>query len=215
MNSPRKFAVSATVFELGLGVVALAVGALLRFDPLATLPSTSDVSSIVSGILIGLAATAPMLVALYVIGERPGVLEDVKELVQEQLVPHFSRLTIFEIALISVAAGIGEEILFRGLIQNGLAAWIGPPLGLAAALILASLAFGCSHWLSSTYAAVGTLVGMYLGALLIVSDQLLAPMVTHAVYDFVAIIYLVRKRPPQSRRPAGPTDEETGETGDD
>jgi hypothetical protein len=62
-----------------------------------------------------------------------------------------------------------------------------------AALIVASIVFGCCHWLNSTYAVLGTLVGIYLGGLLILTDHLLVPIVAHAVYDFVAIVYMVRR----------------------
>jgi membrane protease YdiL (CAAX protease family) len=40
-------------------------------------------------------------------------------------------------------------------------------------------------------------MGVYLGGLLLLTDNLLAPIATHAVYDFVALIYLTRSRPPQ------------------
>ena len=36
------------------------------------------------------------------------------------------------------------------------------------------------------------LIGAYLGLLWLLSRNLLAPMITHALYDFGALVYLVR-----------------------
>ena len=94
--------------------------------------------------------------------------------------------------LISLFAGAGEEMLFRGLIQAGLDEWMTGPAGAWIALAVASLLFGLAHMVSATYAVVAALIGAYLGALLIATDNLLAPIVAHGLYDFVALIYLVR-----------------------
>jgi len=60
--------------------------------------------------------------------------------------------------------------------------------------ILASVLFGVVHSITPTYAVVAALVGAYLGWLWLWRDNLLAPIVTHAVYDFVALAYLTRRR---------------------
>ncbi len=95
-------------------------------------------------------------------------------------------------ALIAAAAGLGEELLFRGLLQHGLAGWLAPPWGVWIALLAASLAFGCCHLLSTTYAVLAALIGLYLGLLLMFSGSLLAPALAHGLYDFVALVYLLR-----------------------
>lgn len=124
-----------------------------------------------------------------------------RRLVEEHLVPLFAPLSLFELGAISLAAGFGEEVLFRGLVQGGLAAWIGPPQGVLAGLLIASLLFGACHWLTPTYAALATIMGVYLGGLYLWLDNLLAPLMAHAVYDFLALIHLTRRpnpgRPPE------------------
>ena len=45
------------------------------------------------------------------------------------------------------------------------------------------------------YAVVAGLVGVYLGWLQMVSGHLLAPIVAHATYDFVALMYLLKWAP--------------------
>ncbi len=54
------------------------------------------------------------------------------------------------------------------MIQITLADWLGP----SGALLLASALFGLAHFLTPTYAALAALLGLYLGGLLIVSDNL-------------------------------------------
>jgi membrane protease YdiL (CAAX protease family) len=46
--------------------------------------------------------------------------------------------------------------------------------------------------LSATYAILAALIGLYLGLLLIWTGSLLAPAVAHGLYDFIALLYLVR-----------------------
>ncbi|HEV3237849.1 MAG TPA: CPBP family intramembrane glutamic endopeptidase, partial [Gemmataceae bacterium] len=84
--------------------------------------------------------------------------------------------------------GIGEEMLFRGFTQAALATW----LGIWWALVLASVLFGLLHAITLTYAVLASLAGAYLGLVWIATDNLLAVIVAHALYDFVALTYLLR-----------------------
>ncbi len=88
---------------------------------------------------------------------------------------------------ISVLAGLGEEMLFRGLIQDVFSSSL--PLWMAVAL--ASLLFGMMHAVTPTYAVLAGLMGAYLGWLYLATGNLLGPIVAHAVYDFVALVYLM------------------------
>jgi membrane protease YdiL (CAAX protease family) len=105
----------------------------------------------------------------------------------------FADLSMMQLALISLLAGFGEELLFRGVLQSALGDRIGPPWGIWMGLLVASVIFGMCHWLTSTYALLATLIGIYLGALLLLTGNLIAPIVTHALYDFVALVYMVRR----------------------
>jgi membrane protease YdiL (CAAX protease family) len=89
-------------------------------------------------------------------------------------------------------AGLGEELLFRGLVQAGLARLISGPAGIWIALLAASLLFGVFHWLSTTYALLAAAAGLYFGWLLIATGSLWPPVVAHALYDFAALWYLLR-----------------------
>ena len=91
-------------------------------------------------------------------------------------------------ALIALSAGVGEEMLFRGVIQSSLAAWVGVQAG----LILASILFGLLHPISIPYVFVTMLVGFYLGGAFELTGNLLTVMVTHALYDLALMAYLLR-----------------------
>jgi hypothetical protein len=65
-------------------------------------------------------------------------------------------------------------------------------LGVLLGLVVASLAFGAAHLISLTYAILAAFVGAYLGLLWIWTGNLLTPMVTHAAYGFVALVYILR-----------------------
>jgi membrane protease YdiL (CAAX protease family) len=93
-----------------------------------------------------------------------------------------------QLALVALLAGVGVELLFRGVIQSLLIHWTTP----AAGLLLASLAFGAAHALSKLYFLLATLIGLCFGWVVLHYHDLVAPMVAHTVYDFVALVYLSR-----------------------
>jgi membrane protease YdiL (CAAX protease family) len=99
-----------------------------------------------------------------------------------------------QLALISVVAGISEETLFRAVVQASLA----EPVGSTIALILTSLLFGAAHLITLTYAVLATVMGAYLGLIWIWTGNLLTPMIAHALYDFAALLYLLRLYRPRS-----------------
>ena len=97
-----------------------------------------------------------------------------------------------EIGLVSLSVGVSEEMLFRGVFQAALTNWLGVPLGLG----LASVLFGLLHPISVPYMVMAAFLGLYLGTVWIVSGNLLTVIVVHTLYDFAALSYLIRIRPP-------------------
>jgi membrane protease YdiL (CAAX protease family) len=83
-------------------------------------------------------------------------------------------------------------LLFRGLAQAGLARLIGGEYGPWIALVAVAALFGVCHWLNTTYAVLAMLAGLYFGLLLLLTGSLWTPIVAHAAYDFIALVYLVR-----------------------
>jgi membrane protease YdiL (CAAX protease family) len=187
----------AGLFEGGLALVAVLVGYWVGHSPLATVPCTFSAWQ-ENGLAIawGGLATLPLLAGLWCIERLPlRMFAKLRRFVHRLVVPLFRNASLAELALISLIAGIGEELLFRGLIQDGLATAIGGHAGVSVGLIVSSLLFGIAHAVTRTYAALATLVGFYLGGLFLLTGNLLSPIVAHAAYDFVALVFLLRAVP--------------------
>ena len=177
----------AVFFEAGLAPLSLLLGWLFSHPPL------EHFSWSLEDALIGVAATVPLVLAFLAMLTWPiGPLSRVKKFCDDEVVPLLEKSNWSEIALISVSAGVGEEMLFRGVIQTSIAS---TPLGLAGGLVLSSLLFGLFHPISLTYMVIAAILGLYLGAVLIVGGNLLTSMVVHALYDMAALGYLLRIRP--------------------
>ncbi len=82
-------------------------------------------------------------------------------------------------------------MLFRGVIQVSISDWINPISGLA----LASLLFGLMHPITPFYVVLAALMGAFLGWIFIATENLLPVMITHGLYDFLALSYLTRVVP--------------------
>lgn len=179
---------AALVFEAGVGILAVGLGWLVGFAPLDLV--RFDVADAGMGAL----ASVPMIVVLLAgwrLSWKP--IAGLREVVQSLIVPLFRGSSTLQLAFLSLAAGVGEELLFRGVIQAGLAERIGGPVGTYVALGASGLVFGLAHYVTRTYAILAGVVGVYLGTLMLYSENnLLVPMTAHAVYDFVALVYLVR-----------------------
>src|SRR5262245_55710569 len=185
----------ALLFEGGLGAAALAIGWLVGFWPLVGLDISGDHRVPIMAAAWGLAATAPLLAALLAIDRFPvGPLRYLRDLTSEVITQMFGGASLLQLAAVAIAAGLGEELLFRGLIQAGMSRLIPGPAAPWLALAVAAVVFGVCHWLNTTYALLATLAGAYFGLLLMWTGNILTPIVAHAAYDFIALVYLVRPR---------------------
>ena len=139
---------------------------------------------------LGVVASVPLLLGLWwsLRTELPSVRHLV-QLVQAQLGPVLASRSPAVLAVLSILAGTAEEVLFRGVVQQGL----GHLLPDGVALAVTSILFGLAHFLTPAYALLAAAAGLYLGTLFLLQGNLLVPIVTHALYDFVALTYLVRR----------------------
>lgn len=182
--------VAGCAVELALLLVALCCGWMFGRPPLATLQWSP--AAVVAG---SAAVLPPFAFFLYTLNARAKPLARHRELLEALLRPLMGGWSVLQLAVISVLAGLCEEALFRGFLQSALES----RLGKVAGLLLASVLFGIAHPLSRTYVVMATLLGTYLGLLWSSTGSLLTPMTTHAVYDLLALVWLLRRRRPQAR----------------
>jgi uncharacterized protein len=180
-----RIVVMAILFEGGMGAVALVLGLFMAMPPWRELEAGPR------EIGFGFSATLPMLAGLLALrAVRVGPLGRLNLVVDQLVAPLFGKCSIFQLAMISIVAGIGEELLFRGVVQPVLIGWIGAVAGVAAASVI----FGLMHAITPTYAILATAVGAYLGWLMLATSGLVAPIIAHSLYDFVALVYLTKSQ---------------------
>lgn len=185
----------AVVFEGGLGALALTLGWIFDYPPLKRAHAGADRWP---DLLVGLAAIVPLALAFFLVAKAPGrSFQILRERLESVILPMFRGLSLSDLFLISCLAGIGEELLFRGFLQPALEA----NFGLVAALVASNVLFGLAHWITRTYAVIAALMGTVLGLSMVYTDNLLAPIVAHALYDFFALWYYLRVLHPGGRAP--------------
>jgi uncharacterized protein len=200
--SNMSFAVAAALFEGGLAVLALCIGWALNRPPLATFHLNA------LGLSLGLIATLPLLGLLWLCTKSKWrAFARILQVLDETLIPLFRQCTIIELAVISLLAGLGEEMLFRDILQGWLADNIGAPSGPAIGLTVSAVIFGLLHSVTPTYALLAGGIGLYFGAIWLASGNLIVPIVSHALYDFLALLYLVHFRKSIAAPDAGPTED--------
>lgn len=178
--------VGALAFQAAVVVLALGLVWLFGLEPWQHMEWSWQ------ALLWSLAATAPlaaMLVALPFHAVHWRWARDITHLIEGFLLPLFHRAPAGSVVLVAILAGVGEELLFRGVIQDGLAG----PMGPVPALIIASVLFGLAHAVSTAYFIIASLMGLYLGWIYLHTGNLLIPIIVHALYDWIAIRYYLRR----------------------
>ena len=180
------------VFEVILAAVGLAGGWWFG------MPILEDTRVDLRSGALALAATVPLLAFVYGgMRTESGFGARLQEVMRDSLVTLVAGCSVFELLIISIMAGIGEEVFFRGFLQGALGNVINPWIALA----LVSVLFGVIHWVSSGYALVAGLIGLYLGTLLLVTGNLFVAIAVHALFDFGAILMISRMLPPPATEP--------------
>lgn len=171
-------------FESGLLLLAIVIGGWLGTDLLGQLRPS------LSAILWGLAATPPIILAMWLTRRATHAsLRHLWAVVETRIAPQFRHATTSQLMLLSALAGLGEEALFRGVLQPALGGWLGTWPG----LLVAAAVFGLAHFVTAAYALIACLFGIYLGWLKIASGSLLVPALVHALYDYWALAWLLRR----------------------
>lgn len=167
---------AAVLFEGSLIGVAAALGWWFEIDPLARLAWD------VGGLFWGLGATLPMIGLFLAANRYPlGPLRRIKDFLHEALGPSLAVCRWYDLLLVAAVAGFGEEVLFRGVLQ--------PLMN----LFWSNVVFGLVHFITPIYALLAGVIGGYLGWLLNHSGNILAPIIAHGLYDFLAFLVVARE----------------------
>ena len=149
------------------------------------------------GVAFGLFATIPMLLSIVLTAMVPWrPLVELRELVQTKLAPFFRGMPSWALFLIAMGAGFGEEWLFRGFGVQGIGwllpdAW-SPEMVRWTAILIVALVFGALHALTPMYFFLTFAMGIYFGYLVLLTDSLLPAVVAHGLYDYIALLYIMR-----------------------
>ena len=181
--NPAYFFRTAFFFEANLAVVAVVLGWFIDVIPYQHLYFDNNAVS------IGLLGTLPLFLIFAALYAHPiAGFEEIKQALIETLGQHLAQLRWYHLFALAAAAGLGEELLFRGTIQP----WLENLGGYQFGLLASNVIFGLVHAITRMYAIITGLVGIYLGYLMDVSGErnLLAPVLTHGLYDFLAFLVI-------------------------
>ena len=166
----------AVLMEGALLVLALVLAWYFNIN---FLPVTQDA---LGDMIIGsFGAIPPFALFIFTLSRKADnfpLLGSLKKIVVTDIKGMFLNAGIMDLVLISLLAGIAEEILFRGVVQAR--------FGIATASIL----FGLVHCVSPAYIIITTIMGFYIGTLFLFSGSLLVPVQLHFIYDLAALAYL-------------------------
>jgi membrane protease YdiL (CAAX protease family) len=176
MTLRSKLLILALLVEGAVFILALVLARLwsIPLSPLTAHP--------LRDILIGTAGAAiPFALFVFSLSEKAKavpIIRSLRKTITDEIRTLFASATFIDLCLISLAAGLAEELLFRGVIQ---AKW---------GILAASILFGLLHSVTPAYILLATLIGFYIGLLYHVFQSLLIPIQLHCIYDFGALIYL-------------------------
>ena len=139
-------------------------------------------SAAIALLAVGLLATSQALDAL--IQLAGGVTDDgTLAQIEAALAGARGGALLAALAALGIAAAVGEELFFRGLLQRGLTRRIGA----VAAIAISATAFGLAH-LDLVQGSAALVLGVYLGAVAHLSGGVRAPIACHALNNGIAVL---------------------------
>lgn len=195
LSDRAQFLNLAALFEIAMVLLAFFIGWLVDVEPLAQLRIEWAAA------VYGVVAAVPLCL-FFAVTHRfaVGPLRRIKQLLVEMLGPSLSACRWYDLLLLSLLVGFSEELLFRGVLQP----WFETG-GWIVGLVASNVVFGLAHFITPVYAVVAGLIGIYLGLLmdLDTNRNVLTPMITHGLYDYIAFLVVVRTyRRQKSEQPA-------------
>jgi len=87
--------------------------------------------------------------------------------------------------LMGTAAGLGEEMLFRGILQSEISENFGDVIALSSSAVI----FGALHAVTPLYAGLAFLASLFFGELYLTFHNLAVPVICHGLYDIGALLW--------------------------
>lgn len=180
----------ACLFESGLFLLALVLGWFMKLEWWTGLARMNGFH-----FLVAILAVIPMLGFFQqMLHSHWEPFKEIRDFLESHLRPMFKGWAGWQLGLLSLCAGCGEEALFRGVLQTRLDL----ALGSIPALLISGILFGLLHFMTPAYFCIATFMGVYLGSLWLLTDSLWVPILSHALYDFVALYYFLHVVPKTS-----------------
>ncbi len=199
--------VVAAFAEISFGLLGIFLGWWIGPSTHTHIPQLKDLEGIAEGGILGACLGAVLAAAVFALSYVPiRGLKELQEMMETRLAEFLSPMSRTELVVLSMAAGIGEELLFRGWLQQGLFAFLGAEksfwMGLLG-LLLTSLLFGLAHPITPLYIVLATGMGGFLGGIYWLTGNLLCAITAHAVYDAVILLkwhHDMKHKDPESDR---------------
>jgi len=147
---------------------------------LPLLPTWTDVAL---GLLMALPLLLINLPLVHRTEGQQGMLKPLDDLKDRVVKPLADALPPHSAFIVSLSAGVGEELFFHGMIQT--------ELGIIAANVLFALAhFGPVLRQFAAIAPLYFLIGVYFSLQIVFFDSIWVPIVAHAAYDWAVLLYV-------------------------
>jgi membrane protease YdiL (CAAX protease family) len=182
-----KTVVSLVTGQSSLILVAVILATILK-TPNYGLGPNMDIS--LHSITEGIGWTFPLgilAVTLDRVEDKVPALQEVSKVSQQFVLKFLGNsfrplLAIVASTALGLAAGVGEEWLFRGVLQYELGNDV-------LAVGVTSIVFGALHAVTPLYAFLASAVSIYFGWLYLATGNLALPMACHSFYDLVVVMY--------------------------
>mmetsp|Transcript_15275 Transcript_15275/g.23790 ORF Transcript_15275/g.23790 Transcript_15275/m.23790 type:complete len:192 (-) Transcript_15275:579-1154(-) len=172
-------------YEMAFAVLALVLAILLHLDPFG-----SGFALTPEAVAIGLAWALPQALLVNVLSDILPQQRETEEITKNFVKTIFKSRNELQLVAFAMSAGIGEELLFRGVIQQKAETLIGLIPGITATALL----FGACHNLTPTYFLLSSLGSCIFSFVFTTSGyNLLEPILAHAFYDYVAIKMTIKE----------------------
>jgi len=175
---------SAVMVEGGLAVLAIVI-AWWKSIPLREMFLSEPFH-----FLIAVVAVFPMLMLCrfaYMVPLK--TVEFTRRFLQSVYRDFVRHCSVTQLLLVAIMSGIGEELLFRGVLQTAITQGFGGETrGIIIGIAATSLLFGLAHPINKLYVFLCFIIGIYLGLLFAWSGNLLVPIIIHTFYNFVVFL---------------------------